>query len=239
MKLAELDKVSIEIKNLELKREMIQTELTNLRSGEEMIKISKEEFWNTINDRAVVYLQNESVYKSYSGKSAYSIFNVENQKIFISNLRTKRNNSNFSKRTTDIAIDRLIAHGGKIPVGQFIPVKMHEYTVVALHPNLMEKDGFVCWINEDVVLVTDEMIPLHNNEMPPEEWVSTDNFLAALIDGKKALIGQGRKIVIFFCEKHPVFGVDESSEYPWQTKYWKWISPGQGTQFVLSSNLSS
>ena len=116
-------------------------------------------------------------------------------KIFISNLRTKRNNSNFSKRTTDIAIDRLIAHGGKIPVGQFIPVKMHEYTVVALHPNLMEKDGFVCWINEDVVLVTDEMIPLHNNEMPPEEWVSTDNFLAALIDGKKlALIG------------HPVFG---------------------------------
>ena len=81
MKLAELDKVSIEIKNLELKREMIQTELTNLRSGEEMIKISKEEFWNTINDRAVVYLQNESVYKSYSGKSAYSIFNVENQNI--------------------------------------------------------------------------------------------------------------------------------------------------------------
>ena len=226
MKLAELDKVSIEIKNLELKRDLIRTELTNLRSGEEMIKISKEDFWNTINDRAVVYLQNESVYKSYSGKSAYSIFNVENQKIFISNLRTKRNNSNFSKRTTDIAIDRLIAHGGKIPVGQFIPVKMHEYTVVALHPNLMEKDGFVCWINEDVVLVTDEMIPLHNNEMPPEEWVSTDNFLAALIDGKKALIGQGRKIVIFFCEKHPVFGVDESSEYPWQTKYWKWISPG-------------
>ena len=198
MKLTELNKINLEIKNLEMKRDMIQTELTNLRSGDEIIEISKEEFWNTINHRAVIYSQNESVYKSYSGKSAYSIFKVENEKIFISNLRTKRNNSNFSRRTTDIAIDRLVAHGGKIPVGQFIPVKMHEYTVVALHPNLMEKDGFVCWINEDVVLVTDEMIPLHNNQMPPEDWVSTDNFLAVLIDGKKALIGQGRKIVIFF-----------------------------------------
>ena len=24
-----------------------------------------------------------------------------------------------------------------------IPVRMHEYTVVALHPNLIEKDGFI------------------------------------------------------------------------------------------------
>ena len=57
-----------------------------------------------------------------------------------------------------------MVHGGKIPVGQFIPVRMHEYTVVALHQNLIEKDGFVCWIREEVVLVSNEMIPEHNNE---------------------------------------------------------------------------
>lgn len=231
MKLAELAKINMEIENLEMKRNMIQNELKNLRSGEEALEISKEKFWNTIQERATIYLKNNfdgkrSVYHSYSGKSAYSIFNVENDKIYISNLRTGRNNSNFSKRTTDIAIDRLIAHGGKIPAGQFIPVKMHEYTVVALHPNLMEKDGCVCWINEEVVLVTDEMIPEHNNEMPPEEWISTDNFLAVLIDGKKALIGQGRKIVIFIREEHPTLGISELDTYPWQTKYWVWIGPG-------------
>ena len=230
MKLAELAKINMDIENLEMKRVMLKTELTNLRSGEEILEISKEKFWNTIESRATIYLtgfgENKSVYHSYSGKSTYSIFDVANDKIYISNIRTGRNNSNFSKRTTDVAIDRLIAHGGKIPVGQFIPVKMHEYTVVALHPNLMEKDGCVCWINEDFIPVTEDMIPEHNGEMPPEEWVSTDNFLAVLIDGKKALIGVGRKIVIFFRDVHPNFNVEENPEYPWQTKYWSWIGPG-------------
>ena len=226
MKLAQLSTIDMELENLQMKRTMIQTELANLRSGEEVVKISKEKFWNTIERRAAVYMEHESVYTSYSGKSAYSIFNLVKDKIYISNRRTGRTNSNFSKRTTNLAIDRLIAHGGKIPVGQFIPVKMHEYTVVSLHPNLVEKDGFVCWIQEDVIPVTEEMIPQHNGEMPPEEWVSTDNFLAVLLDGKKALIGQGRKIVIFFREQHPRFGVHENPEYPWQTKYWKWIGPG-------------
>jgi hypothetical protein len=226
MKLAELANINMEIENLEHKRIMIENELKNLSLGEDILEIPKEKFWNTIESRAAIYRENKSVYHSYSSKSAYSIFDVANDKIYISNLRTGRNNSNFSKRTTDIAIDRLIAHGGEIPAGQFIPVKMHEYTVVALHPNLMEKDGCVCWINEDVIPVTEDMIPEHNGEMPPEEWISTDNFLAVLIDGKKALIGHGRKIVIFFREEHPNFNVEENPEYPWQTKYWKWIGPG-------------
>jgi hypothetical protein len=226
MKLTELTQINMQIEHMEMKRDMVETELTNLRSGQDILEISKEEFWNTIESRSALYLEHKSVYNSYSGKSAYSIFDVVNDKIYISNKRTGRNNSNFSKRTTDVAIDRLIAHGGKIPVGQFIPVKMHEYTVVSLHPNLMEKDGCVCWINEEVILVTEEMIPEHNGEMPPEEWVTTENFLAVLLDGKKALIGQGRKIVIFFREEHPHFNVGEDPEYPWQTKHWKWIGPG-------------
>ena len=194
---------------------------------ERVLNISKEDFWSLIEQRAVLYSQHKSVYHSYSGKSKYSIFDVTNDKIYISNLRTGRNNSNFSKRTIDAAIDRLIAHGGKIPVGQFIPVKMHEYATVALHPRLFEKDGYVCWIREKVTLVTEDMIPEHNHEMPPEAWVSNENFLAVLLDGKRALIGQGRKLVIFMKEKHVQFDDEiDNVENPWQTKHWLVIGPG-------------
>ena len=226
MKLAQLQDIDAQLEDMEKKRDMLRYELKKLTSGENMIEISKQKFWDSVIHRASTYQKEQSVYHSYSGKSAYSISIIEDDKIYINNLRTGRKNSNFSRRTTDIAIDRLMIHGGKIPVGQFIPVKMHEYTVVALHPNLIEKDGFVCWIREEVELVTDEMIPEHNNELPPEEWVSNDNFLAVLIDGKKALIGQGKKIVIFTREEHPILGISESDSYPWQTKYWKLIEPG-------------
>ena len=226
MKLAKLAKVNMEIEQLELNREMIRGELENLRFGGKEITISKDSFWDRLNERAAIYQENSSVYHSYSGKSKYSIYDVQNDKIYITNMRTGRNNSNFSKKTTNLAIERLIAHGGKIPVGQFIPVKMHEYTVVSLHPNLYERNGFVHWLNQEMILVTEGMIPEHNGKMPPDEWVSTDYFLAALLDGRKVLIGQGRKIVIFFREEHPHFNLDEHSEYPWQTKHWKWIGPG-------------
>lgn len=227
VKLIELEKTNSQLEHLNMQREMIEDELLYLRSGEKILNISKEHFWSQIETRALLYSQHKSAYHSYSGKSKYSIFDVINNKIYISNMRTGRNNSNFSKRTIDVAIDRLIAHGGKIPVGQFIPVKMHEYTVVALHPQLFEKNGHVCWIDEEVTPVTEEMIPHHNGEMPPEEWVSNENFLAVLLDGKKALIGQGRKIVIFLKEKHAHFDVElDNFEYPWQTKHWLIIGPG-------------
>ena len=82
MKLAQLSSIDMELENLQMKRTMIQTELANLRSGEEVVKISKEKFWNTIERRAAVYMEHESVYTSYSGKSAYSIFNLVKDKIF-------------------------------------------------------------------------------------------------------------------------------------------------------------
>jgi len=227
MKMIELERIHAKLAHMNMQREMIEKELMVLRSDKEVLSISKEDFWSLIKQRAVLYSQHKSVYHSYSGKSKYSIFDVTNDKIYICNLRTGRDNSNFSKRTIDAAIDRLIAHGGKILVGQFIPVKMHEYATVALHPRLFEKDGYVCWIREEVTPVTEDMIPSHKNEMPPEEWVSNENFLAVLLDGKKALIGQGRKIVVFMKESHSSFdeGQDSFGE-PWQTKHWMVIGPG-------------
>ena len=227
MKLSELANTNAELQHLVFKRTMLQNELEHLRSGGVNIEISKEKFWNTLERRATIYLEHKSVYRSYSGKSAYSIFDLVNDKIYIRNKRTGRTNSNFSRKTTDVAIDRLVAHGGKIPVGQFIPVKMHEYTVVALHPNLMEKDGYVCWIDEEVVQITEDMVPQHHGEMPPDEWITTEYFLAALLDGKKVLIGQGRKIVIFLLEEHPLFPLsDYDRQTPFATKYWLHIGPG-------------
>ena len=227
MKLVELERTHAKLAHMNMQREMIEEELMTLRSDGEMLNISKEDFWSLIEQRAVLYSQHKSVYHSYSGKSKYSIFDVTNDKIYIRNLRTGRNNSNFSKRTIDVAINRLIAHGGKIPVGQFIPVKMHEYATVALHPRLFEKEGYVCWIREKVTLVTEDMIPEHNHEMPPEAWVSNENFLAVLLDGKRALIGQGRKLVIFMKEKHVQFDDEiDNVENPWQTKHWLVIGPG-------------
>ncbi len=131
MKLVKLEKVNMEMEQLIKQKLMLEDELNNLKSGEEILNISKDDFWNKIEKRGFTYLENKSVYHSYSGKSRYSIFDISEGKIFIKNIRTGRTNSNFSKRTTDIAIDRLIAHGGKVLVGQFIPVKMHEFTVVA------------------------------------------------------------------------------------------------------------
>lgn len=228
IKIEQLENTNLQIENLQKKRTMIEMELSNLHSDKDVLKISKSDFWKTITKRATTQLEHpwNMNYRSYSGKSKYSIFSVENNKIYIRNIRTGRTNSNFSKKTTDLAIDRLIAYGGKIPVGLFIPVKMHEYTVVSLHPRLMEKDGFVFWIKEEVIQVTESMIPEHKNQMPPKEWVSNENFLAVLIDGKKALIGVGRKIVIFFREDHYMISQYEEGDMVWQTKHYSFNGPG-------------
>ena len=96
MKLAELAKVNMEIEQLEMKRKMLQRELENLSSGDDKIQISKESFWNNLNQRATIYQENSSVYHSYSGKSRYSIYNVQNDKIF-----TKTSPNYFKKTRLD------------------------------------------------------------------------------------------------------------------------------------------
>jgi hypothetical protein len=228
MKISEYEEHSRALDEIEDKRDKLLTEINNLRDQSSLIEIDKDYFWGTISDIAGQYICGDIRYNSYSFKSKYSIARAELGKIYIHNLRTGRENSNFSKKTVELAIDRLIANGGKIPIGDFIPVKMHEYTVVALHPRLYERNGYIYWISQDIVKIEDDWIPEHQGEMPPSEWRTTENFLAVLIDGRKALIGQGRKIVIFFLEPHNKMakGITEQIESPWQTKHWKFILPG-------------
>jgi predicted DNA-binding protein (UPF0251 family) len=53
MKLAELSKINMDIEHMEMRRTMVETELTNLHAGEDILDISKEQFWNTIERRSV------------------------------------------------------------------------------------------------------------------------------------------------------------------------------------------
>jgi len=231
VKISEYEEHSRTLDVIEEKRDKLLIEINNLRDQSSSIEIDKDYFWGTICDVAGQYICGDIIYNSYSFKSKYSIAKIESEKIYIHNLRTGRKNSNFSKKTVELAIDRLIANGGKIPIGDFIPFKMHEYTVVALHPRLYEKNGYVYWISQDIIKVENDWIPEHEGKMPPSEWRTTENFLAVLIDGRKALIGQGRKIVIFFLESHNKMNKDDSTaleqlEMPWQTKYWSFVLPG-------------
>ena len=213
------------------REQMLTEEIARLSSKVSSISIDKDNFWKRIESLAMIYLNNNFVYRSYSGKSRYSIHGAGDGKIRILNVRTKRTTSNFSQKTVDLAIDRLVAGGGKVPVGQFIPVKMHEYTVVALHPRLIVVDGYVKWLEQEVVGVTEEMILQCESEFPPQEWVSGDGWLAVLIDGKKAQVtismsgpfGGTEKIVVMMKEPHPTFDVVDGF---WLTKYYRFVEPG-------------
>ena len=226
----ELMMVITQKRELSHREEMLNDEIARLSSKVSKVKIDKDKFWQAIESQAILFLNNRYVYHSYSGKSRYSIHGAGDGKIRILNVRTKRTTSNFSQKTVDLAIDRLVAGGGKVPVGQFIPVKMHEYTVVALHPRLIVKDGYVQWLEQEMVGVTEEMLPDCQNDITPDEWVSNQDWLAVLIDGKKAhasvgrsgSFGQTSKIGIRMIESHPAFGLGDI----WPTQYYMFEEPG-------------
>ena len=72
---------------------MLEYELHKLKS-ENMIKISKQKFWDSVMHRASIYQKGFIT----PPKSAYSISTIEGDKIYINNLRTGRKNSQFFKK---------------------------------------------------------------------------------------------------------------------------------------------
>ena len=225
------------IDNLEYEKAMIQKELELLQSNRKSTNIDKEMFFQTIIRRAKILLEKRANYRSFTGKSYYKIHSVVNDKIYIENIRTGRTNSNFSRKTTDLAIERLISAGGRIPIGQFIPVKMHEYTVVHLHPNLSAHNGFIIWNEKEMDYVTEDMVPVNQDLVnpPPETWSSDSNWLKVTIDGLKGHIciysstthWGSDKIVISMIDEHPHFATtDGFNDQPWMTKYYDFFEMG-------------
>jgi len=225
------------IDKLESEKVMIEKELNLLESNLKSTRIDKELFFQTIMKRGKILNQKGANYRSFTGKSYYKIHSIKSGKIYIENLRTGRTNSNFSRKTTDLAIERLISAGGRIPIGQFIPVKMHEYTVVHLHPNLSAQNGFIIWNDNAMDYVSEDMVPMNQDlaNPPPETWVSDNNWLAVTIDGLRGHIciysstthWGSNKITIEMLDKHPHFNTNDGfDEQPWMTKYFDFFEMG-------------
>lgn len=222
---------------LQHEKEMIEKELLQLGQNKIKTNIDKKSFFDLILKRAKILHEKNANYRSFTGKSYYRIYDTTNNKIYIENFRTGRKNSNFSKQTTDLAIDRLMSAGGRLPIGEFIPVKMHEYTVVHLHPNLSAQNGFIIWQEGKYNYVTEEMIPSNPDlsVRPPEEWVSEENWLAVTIDGIRAHVciynstthWSSSKITIAMMDYHPHFSAkSDIGDQPWMTKHFNFYDTG-------------
>jgi hypothetical protein len=207
---------------------MLTHELARLQMELNPITIDKDVFWRALEAKALIYHENKCVYRSYTGKSRYRIHAAGDDKIHIHNLRTDRTTSNFSQKTVDLALDRLIAGGGKVSIGQFIPVKMQEYTVVALHPRLFTKEGYVHYIEDEMIPVTADMIPENRGgegPEPPKDWTSNEGWLAVMVDGKQAHVcihipacPGSDKISFNFLDEHPTLNLEDGGR--WMTKYY-------------------
>ena len=109
MKLREqLSDTNSEIVQLEHTREMLTNELERMQVDLSPVDIDKNRFFCTIEDRARIFINADANYRSFTGKSYYRIHDVVDGKIYIRNIRTGRTNSNFSRKTVDKAIDRLV-----------------------------------------------------------------------------------------------------------------------------------
>tara|TARA_B100001750_G_scaffold160926_1_gene129799 strand:+ start:230 stop:1159 length:930 start_codon:yes stop_codon:yes gene_type:complete len=238
MKLREqLSDTNSEIVQLEHTREMLTNELERMQVDLSPVDIDKNRFFCTIEDRARIFINADANYRSFTGKSYYRIHDVVDGKIYIRNIRTGRTNSNFSRKTVDKAIDRLVAAGGKLPVGQFIPVKMHEYTVVHLHPQLYVKDGFIHWNQSEMAPVDEKMIP-NNPDLAakaPDAWISNEHWLAVTVDGMRGHMciyhstthWSSQKISISLIDEHPHFTeFMQGNDGIWWTKYYMFKGDG-------------
>ena len=223
--------LDLELRQREAEFERNSTQLLRL-TGQGEVQVNKNEFWDELIAKAKLYQEIDAVYTSFTGKSRYKIESTDDNRIRILNMRTKRITSNFSQKTVDEALDRLIAAGGSLPVGQFISVKMHEYTVVALHPRVYTYCGIIHWRHEEMTTVTEDMIPEQSDSTggpPPGDWVSNESWLAVTVDGRRGHVSinhryfASTKIVYHLIDDdHPDF----SSMDFWQTKRYIFTRPG-------------
>ena len=232
-----------DINSLSAKRTKIEDDiaikkdmLAKLRSGTNKLKIDKNEFWSFLVNKAKDAQKKQDIHYSYTRKSLYKIYSASNKKINIENLRTGRTNSNFTKNTVDLALQRLDDGGGKVRVGHFIPVKMHEYTVVALHPHLYEFDGHVHWSDVPVRPLNEAIIPNHRGDgfdgskgVEYKDW----KWIHVLVDNKPARCctaspGWSVKIVIEWDEPNPRWpALEYSTPAQFMTKYYYFDEPGK------------
>ena len=232
-KVAKLQKLRMKKENLEMERLMIQERMSKLESSIDdllgdfvQVDFNGSEEFEILKEYASC-LHSDQTIASYSGKSHYLISEVSEDYIMIRNKKSGKE-AKLTRSEFEQSLMMLIAGGGKVAQHSFIPYKMKEYAVVALHPRLVPRYGAVEWLDEFTVPVNSTMVPHNQGTNPPEDWVSDKHHLAVMIDGRRAHISSGSrdKVAVFMMDDHPLIG-NEGDEMPLFTKYWKIQNPGQ------------
>ena len=232
-KVAELQKLRMKKENLEMERLMIQDKMSELESSIDDLlgdfvqgEFNGSEEFEILKEYASC-LHSDQTIASYSGKSHYLISEVSEDYIMIRNKKSGKE-ARLTRSEFEQSLMMLIAGGGKAAQHSFIPYKMKEYAVVALHPRLVPRYGAIEWLDDFTVPVNSTMVPHNQGTNPPEDWVSDKHHLAVMIDGRRAHISSGSrdKVAVFMMDDHPLIG-NEDDEMPLFTKYWKIQNPGQ------------
>lgn len=232
-RVAKLQKLRMKKENLEMERLVIQDRMSELESSiDELLGDFVQEKFNGSEEFEILKeyancLHSDQTIASYSGRSHYLISEVSEDYIMIRNKNSGKE-AKLTRSEFEQSLMMLIAGGGKVAQHSFIPYKMKEYAVVALHPRLVPRYGAIEWMDEFTVPVNSSMIPDNRGTYPPEDWVSDKHHLAVMIDGRRAHISSGDRdrVAVFMMDDHPQLG-KEGATPPFVTKYWMIKNPGQ------------
>ena len=143
-----INNLTHKMKELEMEVSAKQTRLKEIRGGLNIMKIDDGNEWNEYLKNAKEAQENGTIWESYAGRAEYRIHDVAYGRVYIENLGTGRTTSNFQEGTFTLGLQRLMDRGGKIRQGDMIPVSMHEYAVVSLHPNLEIEGNYIVFKTE-------------------------------------------------------------------------------------------
>ena len=149
--LREIRKIEIELENLQNSFEQIkknvahkEMRLEELRGERNTMTIDYDREWNDHLKRAREAEQSGEIWESYAGRAEYRVHAVSaDERVYLENINTGRTTSNYQKGTFTLGLRRLMDRGGRIKQGDMIPVNMHEYAVVSLHPRLHLRGGYI------------------------------------------------------------------------------------------------
>ena len=140
----ELQQLEDEKQNIDAQIQMKKSMFDNVIGGMNTPDINYENEWEILVNNAMDAKENNTIWRSYAGRAEYRVHKIKDEQIYLENVGTGRTTSNFQKGTFVLGLQRLIENGGRINMLEMIPVKMHEYAVVFLHPNIqIEGKGIV------------------------------------------------------------------------------------------------
>jgi hypothetical protein len=145
----ELQQLEDEKHNIDAQMQMKKSMLENVIGGMNTPEIDYENEWMVLVNNAIIAKENNTIWRSYAGRAEYQVHQIKDGRIYLENVGTGRTTSNFQKGTFILGLQRLIDNGGRINMLEMIPVKMHEYAVVFLYPNIQVEGESIILMNGD------------------------------------------------------------------------------------------